>query len=335
MTLSAPTTPSAVPDNPPSTSTLRQLTGRIDWRRGGLIAALAVLVIVFTALYPPYLSVQNGINALLGASITAIIAMGQSFVIATSGIDLSVGSVAALAGIVAGKAMNAGLPVSVSLLLALGAGMLAGLINGAIVVFAGITPFMATLGTMSVFSGVALVLSNGRPLYDLPRAFTHPMSLRIATIPLAVWVMIAIAVVLTVALRNSTIGEYALAIGGNEEATRLAGINISAYKLAVYTLSGTTAAIAGILITGRLGTADPTSGTDILLPAIAAAVMGGASLLGGEASVIGAVVGAIVITALQTGLTLLGVTVFVQIIAVGLVIIVAVAADRIAAKAGS
>lgn len=327
--------PTAAAAEPPAVNTLRSLAARIDWRRGGLLAALALLVLVFTALYPPFLSLQNGINVLLGASIIAIIAMGQSFVIATSGIDLSVGSVAAVAGIVAGKAMTAGLPVGISVLLALMAGALAGLVNGAIVVFAGITPFMATLGTMSVFSGAALVLSSGRPIYNLPVGFTETMSLRIATIPVAVWLMIGIAAILAFALRNSTLGEYALAIGGNEEATRLAGINIAAYKLSVYALSGTTAAIAGIVITGRLGTADPTSGADILLPAIAAAVMGGASLLGGEASVIGAVVGAIVITALQTGLTLLGVTVFVQIIAVGLVIIVAVAADRVAARSGS
>jgi ribose transport system permease protein len=215
------------------------------------------------------------------------------------------------------------------------AGAVAGFVNGLIIVSAKISPFMVTLGTMSVFSGAALVISNGRPLYGLPPGFSQFFSSRLAGIPTPVVFMIVVAIILTVALRNSTLGEYALAIGGNEEATRLAGIHIPAYKIAVYTLSGTTAGLAGIIIAGRLATADPTSGTDLLLPAIAAAVMGGASLLGGEASVLGAVVGAVVITALQTGLTLVGVTVFYQIIAVGAVIIIAVTVDQFTRSRGA
>jgi ribose transport system permease protein len=182
---------------------------------------------------------------------------------------------------------------------------------------------------------VALVISDGRPLYGLPAGFSEYFSSRLAGIPAPVVIMIVVAAVLAVVLRNSTLGEYALSIGGNEEATRLAGIHIPAYKVAVYTLSGTAAGLAGIIIAGRLGTADPTSGTDLLLPAIAAAVMGGASLLGGEASVLGAVVGAVVITALQTGLTLVGVTIFYQIIAVGAVIIIAVAVDQFTRRRGA
>jgi ribose transport system permease protein len=306
------------------------LAKRVDLRKGGLLGALVLLIIIFTALHPSFFSIDNAINILVGASVIAIIAMGQAFVIGTSGIDLSVGSTAALSGIVAALAMQTGMPVALALLAGVLTGALAGALNGIIVTAAGITPFMVTLGTLSIYSGLALVISDGRPIYNLPLSFNDAMNSRFIGIPVSVWTMVVVGVVLGILLRNFTIGEYALSMGGNEEATRLAGINITAYKIAIYALSGTTAAIAGLVIVGRLGTADPTSGTDILLPAIAAAVMGGASLLGGEASVFGAIVGAVVITALQTGLTLLGVTTFIQIIVVGIVIVVAVGADRLA-----
>lgn len=325
-----PTTNPAHSAPAPKPGALARVASRIDLRQGGLVGALALLVLFFSVLQPRFFSIDNAINVLVGASVIAIIAMGQSFVIGTSGIDLSVGSMAALAGVTAAKAMEAGLPFPLALLVGVLAGALAGAINGLIVVIAGITPFMVTLGTMSVYSGLALVLTDGRPIYNLPLSFNTAMNSLLIGIPAAVWVMVVVGVILGILLRNFTIGEFALAMGGNEEATRLAGINIASYKIAIYALSGTAAGIAGIVIVGRLGAADPTSGTDILLPAIAAAVMGGARLLGGQASVFGAVVGAVVITALQTGLTLMGVTTFIQIIAVGVVIIVAVGADRLA-----
>ena len=321
-------------DNGPTKQSglLAQIRKGVYFRQAGLLGALIVLVVVFSVLQPTFFSVDNAINILVGASVIAIIAMGQAFVIGTSGIDLSVGSIAALAGVVAAKAMQAGLPIALALLAGVLAGALAGAVNGIIVVTLGITPFMVTLGTMSIYLGIALTVTNGRPIYNLPAGFSEAMNSNFIGIPAAVWVMVVVGAVLVLLLRSFTIGEFALAIGGNEEATRLAGINITAYKIAIYALSGTTAGIAGLVIVGRLGTGDPTSGSDLLLPAIAAAVMGGASLLGGEASVLGAVLGAVVITALQTGLTLLGVTTFFQIIAVGVVIIVAVGADRIAER---
>ena len=302
----------------------------IDWRKGGLLGALAILIIIFSVLQPAFFSVSNGINILVGASVIAIIAMGEAFVIGTSGIDLSVGSTAALAGVTMAMALQAGVPIPLALLIGLLTGAAAGLVNGLIIVLTGITPFMVTLGTLSIFSGIALVITDGRPVYDLPPSFYDFMNSKIIGIPASVWVMVVVAVILGLLLRNFTIGEFTLAIGGNEEATRLAGINVGLYKALVYTLSGTVAGIAGMVIVGRLGAADPLSGSDLLLPAIAAAVMGGASLLGGEASVFGAIVGAIVITTLTTGLTYMGVTTFIQIIAVGVVIIVAVGADRLA-----
>jgi ribose transport system permease protein len=306
----------------------KRITTHSLWRNSGLILALAVLVIIFTVMYPAFFSMQNALNILLAASTIAILAMGQAFVVATSGIDLSIGSTAAVSGIAGALAMQAGIPVLLAIILAIVIGAIGGLINGLIIVYARITPFMVTLGTMNVYAGVALVLSNGRPLYNLPEEYSNFFSGSLFTIPVPVLIMAGIAVVLAFVLRNSTVGEYALSIGGNEEATRLAGININAYKLGVYALSGLAAGIAGVIIAGRLATADPTTGSDLLLPAIAAAVMGGASLLGGETSVVGAVVGAIVITVLQTGLTLVGVSTFYQIIAVGAVIIVAVGADQ-------
>jgi ribose transport system permease protein len=298
-------------------------------RKGGLLAALGLLVLLFTAFYPQFLSTGNAINILLGASVTAMLAMGQTFVICTAGIDLSVGSTASLAGIAGALLITQGTPVWPAVVLAILVGGAAGVVNGLLIVITKVTPFMVTLGTMSVFSGFALVLSGGRPIYGLPTSFTGPLSNRLAGIPAPVWIMVGLAVFLTLVMRSTAIGEYAIAIGGNEEAARLSGVRIGAYKVAVYAISGLLAGVAGVIIAARLGTADPTAGADLLLPCIAAAVMGGASLLGGEGSIPGAALGAVVIITLQTGLTLLGVTVFYQIIAVGAVIILAVALDQL------
>lgn len=305
-----------------------RLRGSRSLRSSGLLAALALLVIVFTVLYPAFLSIQNVLNILLATATLGIAAMGQSFVIATAGIDLSVGSIAAFAGIVCAMGMGAGLPVSVCIVLGVVVGGLAGLVNGLVIVLTHITPFMVTLGTMSIFSGLALLVNNGQPIYNLPSQFTDFFNAELWGIPVPVIFLALITIFLSLVLRKTVIGEFALSIGGNTEASRLAGVNVPAYTTLVYVVSGLCAGFAGVIIAGRLGTADPNAGSDLLLDCIAAAVMGGASLLGGEASAVGAVIGAIVITALQTGLTLIGVAVFWQVIAVGAVVIVAVGLDQ-------
>jgi ribose transport system permease protein len=320
-----------------STDRLRQALPGIQTvaRQGGLVAALGVLVVVFTVLYPGFVSTNNGLNILTGASIIAILAIGQTFVIITGGIDLSVGSILALSAMIGALLMNAGTPVPAAILVALLAGGAAGLLNGLLVVTTGVTPFIVTLGTMSVFNGLALVINTGRPVYELPTDFTAGvLTMEYAGVPAPVWIMIAATIFFGIVLRRTILGEYALAIGGNEEAARLAGISVNRWKLSIYVLAGVLAAAGGVLTAARLGTADPTAGSDLLLVSIAAAVMGGASLFGGEGSIVGAMVGAVLITTLQTGLTLLGVASFYQLIAVGSVIIVAVAADQFARRRG-
>jgi ribose/xylose/arabinose/galactoside ABC-type transport system permease subunit len=304
-------------------------------RQGGLVAALALLVVVFTALHPGFLSSDNSLNILTGASVIAILAIGQTFVIITGGIDLSVGSILALSAMIGALLMNAGVAVPLAILIALLAGGGAGLINGVLVVTTGVTPFIVTLGTMSIFNGLALVINTGRPVYELPDSFVAgALTANFAGVPAPVWVMVAATIFFGAVLRRTVLGEYALAIGGNEEASRLAGIAVNRWKLTIYVLSGMLAATGGVLLAARLGTADPTAGSDLLLVCIAASVMGGASLFGGEGSIVGAMVGAILITTLQTGLTILGVATFYQLIAVGSVIIVAVAADQLARRRG-
>jgi ribose transport system permease protein len=304
-------------------------------RQGGLVAALALLVVTFTILYPGFVSTDNALNILTGASVIAILAIGQTFVIATGGIDLSVGSILAFSAMAGALLMNDGMAVPAAIAVAVAAGGVAGLINGLLVVLTGVTPFIVTLGTMSIFNGAALVLNTGRPVYELPPDFTGGVLVNsFVGVPAPVWIMIAAAIGFSLVLRRTALGEYALAIGGNEEATRLAGVPVHRWKVTVYVLAGALAAVGGVITAARLGTADPTAGSDLLLVCIAAAVMGGASLFGGEASVIGAVVGAILITTLQTGLTLLGVASFYQLIAVGAVIVFAVAADQFARRHG-
>jgi ribose transport system permease protein len=304
-------------------------------RQGGLLAALILLAATFTVLYPGFLSTDNALNILTGASVIAILAIGQTFVIATGGIDLSVGSILALSAMAGALLMNDGMAVPIAIAIAVAVGAGAGLINGLLVVLTGVTPFIVTLGTMSIFNGAALVLNTGRPVYDLPGDFTGGVLVNdFGGVPAPVWIMVFAAIAFALVMRRTALGEYALAIGGNEEATRLAGIPVRRWKVSVYVLAGALAAVGGVITAARLGTADPTAGSDLLLVCIAAAVMGGASLFGGEASVLGAVVGAILITTLQTGLTLLGVASFYQLIAVGAAIVIAVAADQFARRHG-
>jgi ribose transport system permease protein len=305
-------------------------------RQGGLIAALALLVVIFAALYPGFVSWDNALNILTGASVIAILAIGQTFVIATGGIDLSVGMILAFSAMVGALLMTSGAPVPLAIAVAILVGSAAGLINGLLVVLTGVTPFIVTLGTMSVFNGAALVVNDGRPVYELPADFTGGvLTASFGGVPAPVWMMIGATIFFALVLRRSVLGEYALAIGGNEEATRLAGVAVNRWKVTVYVLAGALAAVGGVITAARLGTADPTAGSDLLLVCIAASVMGGASLFGGEGSIVGAAVGAVLITTLQTGLTLLGVASFYQLIAVGAVIIIAVAADQFARRHGS
>jgi ribose transport system permease protein len=290
---------------------------------------LIATVLVFTAFDHDFFSLYNFVNIVLQSAITAILAIAETFVIITARIDLSIGSVLALSATVTGTLLLAGYGFPVAAVGALGTGALAGLLNGLITTLTGITPFVVTLGTMSIFSGLALILSGGQTVYGVPPRFDALLAGTLGPVPVPILVALCVVVVATIVLRQTRLGEYGIAIGGAREVARLAGINVIAYTTAAYMIASGLAALAGMVDVARLGAADPTLGQDLLLPAIAAAVMGGADLMGGEGSMIGAGIGALLISTLQAGLTFLNVQAFYQQVAVGVVIILALLFNRL------
>ncbi len=300
--------------------------------RYGIVLALLALAAFFAWRSPVFLTDNNLLQILLQASVNTIVALGMTFVIITAGIDLSVGSTAALAGMVAATAMKTGLfgmvlPWPAAVLAGILVGVLVGLANGLLITGLKITPFIVTLGTLSVVRGLTLIYSEGRPVFGFPEGF-NAIAGRIGPIPTPVLIAAVLTLISWLVLRFTRLGEYTYAIGGNEEATRLAGVPVDRYKTSVYVLAGALAAVAGIVLTARLRTAEPNAASGYELDAIAATVMGGTSLFGGEGSVIGTVIGALIIATLRNGLNLLNVQAYYQQLAIGLVIILAVALDR-------
>ncbi|HHH41438.1 MAG TPA: ABC transporter permease [Chloroflexi bacterium] len=275
-----------------------------------------------------FLTSRNLLQVALQASINAIIAVGMTFVITSGGIDLSVGSIVALAGICAAFAMKAGAGPWVGFLVAVMVGALCGLFNGLLVTRVNLPPFIATLGTMGIFRGTALVISDGRPIYGFGREFLEIFAGRIGSVPVPVIVAGLVAVIFWFVLTQTRLGKYTIAIGGSEETARLAGISIQAYKMKFYALGGFLTGIAAALLTARLSAADPTAGTFFELDAIAAVVMGGTSLTGGEGSIGGTIVGALIISLVRNGMNLFNVQSYWQQIVIGSVIVLAVMLDQ-------
>lgn len=297
-------------------------------RRASVLLILLVMVLFFALSTPGFLRPSNLLNVVLQSSIIAIVAIGMTFTILTAGIDLSVGSVMALSGaLAAGLAARQGLSPALSIGLALLAGLAIGAVNGVLIVRGGIPPFVATLATLSVARGLTLVYTQGKPIAGLPQSFVWLGNGRVLDIPVPVILLAAIAVIAWLVLRHTRFGLHVYATGGNEETTRLAGVSPSRIKLAVYMISGLTAAIGGILLTGRLSSAQPNAAVGWELDAIAAPVLGGVSLFGGVGGVGGAVIGALIIGVLSNGLNLLRVSSYYQQIIKGAVFILAVLLD--------
>ena len=297
--------------------------------RSGPLWGLIILCVVMTILSPFFLTFNNLFNVGTQIAVIAILALGQTFVIVSGGIDLSVGSVLGLAGIVFGWATAvANLPLPVALAFGIGAGALAGLTNGLLITLGNLPPFIATLAMLSAARGLALVISDGQPLNPIPQAIlTLGSGDLFGFLPLPVILMLLMWAITIMILRSTYSGRCMYAIGGNEEATRLSGINVSRQKLIIYTLSGLFAGIAGILLAARLASGDPQAGFTYELDAIAAVVIGGASLSGGVGNASGTLIGALILGVLRNGLNLLNVSSFFQQVVIGGVIIVAVLID--------
>ncbi|WP_416974275.1 substrate-binding domain-containing protein [Streptomyces sp. 4F14] len=301
----------------------------------GALTALIVLVIAMSALSGDFLTTDNLLNVGVQAAVTAILAFGVTFVIVSAGIDLSVGSVAALsATVLAWTATSHGVPVFLAVLLALATGIAAGLINGFLISYGKLPPFIATLAMLSVARGLALVISDGSPI-AFPDSVSHLGDTLGGWLPVPVLVMVAMGLIAAFVLGRTYIGRSMYAIGGNEEAARLSGLRVNRQKLAIYALSGVFAAIAGVVLASRLSSAQPQAASGYELDAIAAVVIGGASLAGGTGKASGTLIGALILAVLRNGLNLLNVSAFWQQVVIGVVIALAVLLDTVRRKAGA
>lgn len=297
-------------------------------RDAGTLLGLALIFIVFSLLNPVFLTTPNLLNIMQQSSINACIALGMTFVIISGGIDLSVGPTAAISAVVGATLMVAGIPLPLAVLGALVTGVTCGLFNGVLIAYAGLQPFIVTLGGLSLYRALALIFTGGNPIFGIPQEFRGIVNGHLLGIPVPVVTVGVIAVLLWVVLNRSPFGEYILAVGGNQEAARIAGVPVARTKVTVFALSGGLASVASLILVGRLGAADPTMGNLWELDAIAAAAIGGASLMGGKGSVVGTLLGAIILGSLRNGLTLMNVQAFYQLLATGIIIIVAMLIDR-------
>jgi erythritol transport system permease protein len=308
------------------------------------LAALAIIIAIFSSLNPIYLTWDNMVIMTQHVSVTAVLAAGMTFVILTAGIDLSVGSIAALSGVVAGYVVLYGLPLGstpvylptlVVILIGILCGTLVGAINGFVVAFLRIPAFITTLGMLYIARGAALLTTGGGSFIGLSgdpalgnTGFDYVGTARWFGLPVQIYVMALVGIVAAFVASRTVFGRHVYAVGGNERAAMSAGIPVAMVKILVYAISGGCAGVAGILLASQLAAADPTAATNYELGAIAAVVLGGTSLFGGQGSVGGSIVGAFVIGFLNDGLVLTNVSEFWQMVATGLVIVIAVGVDE-------
>ena len=292
------------------------------------LVGLLILCIVISFITPRFLSVSNIKNILTQVSVNAVIAVGMSFVILTGGIDLSVGSILAISGAVAASIVKSTGNLFLAIIVALAIGSIVGLINGILVSKGRIQAFIVTLSTMIIFRGVTYVCTNGTPISGLGQSFSSIGNMMVLGIPIPVVFMVIVFGIAFYVLSQTRYGRYIYALGGNEDSARLSGINTDKIKTLVYVICGAAAALSGIIVTSRIGSASPNAGVGFELDAIAAVVLGGTTLVGGEGSVVGTIIGALIIGVLNNGLNLMNVSPFYQSIIKGIVILLAVMSEK-------
>lgn len=299
-----------------------------DVRANVGVLAFVAIAVAFSVATPYFLTSGNLRNVLLQASVTMLIAVGAAIVILGGGIDLSVGSVVALSSVTLGLLLQSGVPDSVAFPLAVLMGAGCGAFSGALVSFAGVVPFIATLGMLGICRGAALLVTSGESISNLPSPLLAVLNADVVGVPMPVIVAIGTIVVADVAMRATRWGRHLKATGGGSRSAWLAGVNVRLVLFRSYIVSGAVAGIAACVLTARLGSAQPIAGVMYELDAIGAVVIGGANLYGGRASVVRAAIGAIVLTMIRNGLTLLNVTPYAYQSVVGAIIILAVLGDR-------
>ena len=278
---------------------------------------------------PFFMTFDNLMTVILQTSVIGILAIGVTFVIISAGIDLSLGAVLALAGMIIGKAANAGLPVWLSVICGILVATIMGFMNGFLVAKATLPPFIATLGVMMVARGLTLVISQARPVYFLvaPSFRLISQGSLFGAVPYPILYLLVLALAASFVMRRLAIGRHIYGLGSNETAVKLSGVSVERVKLFTYSICGLLAGVAGVVLTARLNSAQPSAGMSYELDAISAAVIGGASLAGGEGTILGTIIGALIMGVLKNGLNLMNVSQFWQQVAMGIVVIGAVYLD--------
>ncbi len=295
------------------------------------VIALIILMAVITIINSNFLTANNLLNLLLQVTSNALIAFGMTFVILTGGIDLSVGSILALSSALTAGLLGSGMPVALAILISLILGCILGMMNGLLISYGKLAPFIVTLATMTIFRGATLVYTNGNPITKgLSDTFLFQFLGQgyIVGIPFPVIIMFIVFIVLYVLLHKTAFGKSVYAIGGNEKAAYISGVKLNKVKIIIYSISGIMASISGLIITSRLSSAQPTAGASYEMDAIAAVVLGGTSLSGGKGRILGTLIGALIIGVLNNGLNIIGVSAFWQQVVKGVVILIAVLIDR-------
>jgi len=297
-----------------------------------LLVVLLLLGMILSVSTPYFFRWDNLRNILDQSTLDIITGVGMTLIICSGGIDLSVGSVAALAGVLTAIALQSGANVPLAVVIGLSAGLLVGFFNGFLISLIRINPFIVTLASMSIIRGLTLIITGAMPISGFPGGFLWLGSGSVAILPASVVVAVAIAILWAVILNQTKLGYYALAMGGNEEALRRSGVAIHAYKIALYILCALAAAAAGLVMTARLNSADPTAGYMMEMDAIATAILGGTSMQGGVGSIGGTVIAGLLLAVLQNGLIMHGIASYYQQLLTGLIVIVAVIASQIKSR---
>ena len=319
------TTSEPAPGPAPEPSAVEDLRGRVKdpgfWAEWTVIPAFVVLLVVFGLISDVFLTGSNIESVLAASAVLIVLAIGQTFAVATAGIDLSMGSVLTLSGVVLGQLYSTGTSIGLAILAAVAVGAAVGFANGFVIAKAKISDFIVTLGSLSIAAGLALVISDGKPVEVINKTMLDLSTNSVGPLRWAVIVALLVAVGAHILLFHTRFGTHLLATGGNSEGSRAVGVRTQRVKIAAYTISGAMAGLAAVLLIARIGSAEPAAATTLLLNAVAAVVLGGVSLFGGRATIAGPVIGAVLLTALVNGLTLAGVSEAYQPIAVGTVVV--------------
>lgn len=315
------------------TPTSNAMLLKIFKQYGGIFLSLIILCVIFSIMNPRFMSIANFMNVLQQVAVIAIAAFGMTWVILLGEIDLSIGSIIAVAGMVGAQCFAYGMGFAPALVLTLAAGALMGLINGVLTAKLLLPSFIVTVATMGIYRGLVSLPTNGAPAMIMDETWTAIGTESFAGLPIIIWIVLILFVINQVLLSKTTFGRRAYLTGGNKEAALYSGIKVDRLKIIIFVISGVMAAVSGVLLSSRLFSAQTNAGVSYELDAIAAAVLGGTSLAGGVGTMVGTLIGALIIGVMNNGMNMLSVPYFYQLIVKGLVILIAVWLDVRAKRA--